>query len=34
MVKAGKPAPDFELKSDAGETVEPSALRGRTTRGS
>jgi peroxiredoxin len=34
MVKEGKPAPGFELKSDAGETVELSALRGRRTRGS
>ena len=28
MVEEGKPAPDFELTSDAGETVRLSALRG------
>jgi peroxiredoxin Q/BCP len=29
MVEEGKPAPDFELQSDAGETVRLSALRGK-----
>jgi thioredoxin-dependent peroxiredoxin len=29
MVEEGEPAPDFELTSDAGETVRLSALRGR-----
>ncbi len=29
MVEEGKPAPDFELKSDAGETVRLSELRGK-----
>ena len=29
MIEAGKPAPDFELQSDTGETVRLSALRGK-----
>ena len=28
MVEEGKPAPDFELRSDSGETVRLSSLRG------
>ena len=29
MVEEGRPAPDFELESDSGETVRLSALRGK-----
>ena len=29
MVEEGKPAPEFELTSDAGETVKLSELRGK-----
>jgi thioredoxin-dependent peroxiredoxin len=29
VVEEGKPAPDFELRSDSGETVRLSALRGK-----
>jgi peroxiredoxin Q/BCP len=30
MVEEGKPAPDFTLRSDSGEDVALSSLRGRT----
>ena len=29
MIEQGRPAPDFELESDAGETVRLSDFRGR-----
>ena len=29
MVEEGQPAPDFELRSDSGETVKLSELRGK-----
>jgi len=29
MIEEGRPAPDFELKSDSGETVKLSSLRGK-----
>ena len=29
MIEAGKPAPDFELKTDSGETVSLESLRGK-----
>jgi peroxiredoxin Q/BCP len=29
MIEEGKPAPDFELRSDAGETIRLSELRGK-----
>ena len=29
MIEEGKPAPDFELRSDSGETVRLSSLRGK-----
>jgi hypothetical protein len=32
MVEEGSPAPDFELRSDTGETVRLSSLRGKPRR--
>ena len=29
VIEEGKPAPNFELQSDSGETIELAALRGR-----
>ncbi len=29
MIEEGKPAPDFELSSDSGETIKLSELRGK-----
>ncbi len=29
MIEAGKPAPDFELTTDSGETVSLQSLRGK-----